>query len=244
MSKRKWFFKRGNARLSWETLPEWAEYVVVAKSGTVWACENKPDLTAHGWLIDDGDNSFRQIVARVGHYCPDWQSLIFERPKKYFIFLDDSDSLKILNELIDTSDKLRGVVNKLMLPIITAEEWAAIRLLSPGAEYVAKDKNGNVYVYNEEPYIFSTNGWWKVVGEPMRVRLLEDRFASVPWRESRVKYEPPQENFSIKVTCACGKEVLVDDEPIYGVWAKRNYTIPCPNCHANLKIRVKYEAAD
>jgi hypothetical protein len=237
MTKRKWFFKRGNARLSWETLPEWVKWVAVDEDGEVGGFTSKPDNSGMAyWTTLDG----RVLLACVGSECPDWQSLIFERPQpvRFFTTVD-------ANTFADCSVSFElHKPCKPVLPTITVEEWAAIRLLSLGAEYVAKDKNGNVYVYNEEPYIFSTNGWWKVVGEPMRVRLLEDRFASVPWRESLVKYEPPQENFLIKVTCACGEEVLVDDEPIYGVWAKRNYTIPCPNCHANLKIRVRYEAAD
>lgn len=227
MSKHKWFFKRGNARLSWETLPEWTEFVAVDMKGRIFAYNSKPTCGSGHWL--ESGNLFDE-VAYTGCICEDWQTLIFERPRAL-----SAKDCEVSIEL-----------NKLTLPTITTEEWTAIRMLLPEAEYVMKESNSEAWACVCKP-IKPTFGESWIVANPfdaIRVPALSDRFASVPWRDSLVKYEPPQENFSIKVTCACGEEVLVDNEPIYGVWAKRSYVIPCPNCHAHLKIRVKYEAAD
>ena len=247
MSKHKWFFKRGNARLSWETLPDWTQVVVVTKAGNVWACEDKPALTTDGWLIDDGSESYNIIVAYVGHFCPDWRSLIFER-------LQPESALDAVVKFVDNGTFAKALAElglfsamhdpcKCILPIITTDEWKAIRITIPGAQWLAKDDDGHVYAYTKSPKLCPGAVWGGVVSpdwQPMP--FLEDRFASVPWNESLVKYEPPQENFSIRVTCACGEEVLVDNEPVYGISEKRNYSIPCPKCHANLKVKVRYES--
>jgi hypothetical protein len=64
-------------------------------------------------------------------------------------------------------------------------------MLLPGAEYVAKGENGFVHAYISKPVVGSF--CWSVEHGEVRMLVpsLEDRFASIPWRESLVKYEPP-----------------------------------------------------
>jgi hypothetical protein len=239
VAKRKWFFKRGNVRLSWETLPEDVKWLAIDRSGVGYGYANKPVIAAEYWK---GALAVIMPLCSVGELCFDWKALLFERPRPEaaltavgFTFAEALAGIESLSELLKPG--------KPVLPIITADEWAAIRMLLPGAEYVAKDERGLVFAYTKYPDKWG-NGWCSSINcQCMVVTSLKNRFSPIPWRDSLVKYEPPQENFSIKVTCACGEEVLVDDEPIYGVWTKRTYVIPCPNCHANLKIRVKYESA-
>lgn len=79
MSKHKWFFKRGNARLSWETLPEWMKWVAVNDDGSVYSYASKPRQRIDGaWEAFDLPD-FAEI-ALVGYFCPDWRDLLFERP--------------------------------------------------------------------------------------------------------------------------------------------------------------------
>jgi hypothetical protein len=161
MSKREWFFKRGNARLSWETLPEWVQWVAVDRSGKGYGYQEKPvpEVPLGQWELEKSCKYGE--IAYTAEICNDWQSLIFERP---------------------------SLVHK----------------------------------------------------------LLADTFKDLSMSfEVRTPCKPVQDkNFTIKVTCACGEEILIDDEPIFGAWAKRSYIIPCPNCHASLRIRVKYESAN
>jgi len=74
---KKWFFKRGNARVSWETVPEWAQFVAVESYGAVYAYKNRPTVGFVTWVACGDYNP----IAHVGHECADWESLIFERPQ-------------------------------------------------------------------------------------------------------------------------------------------------------------------
>ena len=147
MSK-KWFFKRGNARVSWETAPDWAQFVSVDEDGMVLGRDTKPARREACWL---GYNR-GEIIAHVGHPCQDWHDLLFERP------------------------------------LITAEEWRAIRVVFPGTRAIAKDENGSIWAYLNTPHIGFAS-WVGIVGPPVYFSFLRDRFADIPWRESLVEYD-------------------------------------------------------
>jgi hypothetical protein len=90
MSKRKWFFKRGNARLCWDTLPEWVQYVAINKSGQGFCFRFTPyyrsTTTGTYWLSNDCNTHcfIRTAICNTGCTCDDWRDLLFERPKPDF----------------------------------------------------------------------------------------------------------------------------------------------------------------
>ena len=177
MSK-KWFFKRGNARVSWETLPEWAQWIAVDKNGRVYQYQSRPsiDNTQGAWIIAHLLDKWGMCAA-VGAVCDDWRALIFERPPPFIhLLLGD----------IHTDFSASFEVRTPCKPLVSAEEWAAIRLLLPGAQSVAKDLSGLVYAFCEAPVPLTYN--WQALS-CMRVPVLEDRFADIPWRESLVEYD-------------------------------------------------------
>jgi hypothetical protein len=184
MAKREWFFKRGNARVSWATVPDWARWVAVDKTGRVFAYKDKPSMEVGYWKESKPRGIDELEIAHVGKACQDWQDLIFERPKpKRTIFVGGLDSLSSNSITFELHTPCKPV-----LPVITRAEWDAIRLLLPGAQYVARDSDGAVYATNGE-FDFSYNiiGVFSP-GEWMEVACLKRRFESVPWRESLVKY--------------------------------------------------------
>lgn len=68
-------------------------------------------------------------------------------------------------------------------PIVTAEEAAAIKVVAPGAQWIARDATGDVWAYTDKPSPKGLNYW----GGDCRaapIPFLEDRFANVPWKES------------------------------------------------------------
>lgn len=175
MAKKEWFFKRGNVRVSWETAPNWAQWVAVDRSGRVFAFCDKPLMVDdRGFWKESKYCGVDELeIAYVGKVCPDWKDLIFERP--------------LLPHILAGWELVWGECTPCK-PIITREEWDAIRLLLPGAKYVAKDFDGAVYAFDSCP----TTLYEKFVlrqGKWMRVVILEQRFENVPWRESLVKYE-------------------------------------------------------
>jgi len=80
MSKREWFFKRGNARLSWETLPEWVQWVAIDRSGKGYGYQEKPvpEVPLGQWELEKSCKYGE--IAYTAEICNDWQALIFERP--------------------------------------------------------------------------------------------------------------------------------------------------------------------
>lgn len=182
MSKHKWFFKRGNARLSWENVPDWAVAAAIDLNGQGYWFHLEPKTIDNNWF---SDGQCRR-ACYVGKQCPDWQSLVFKRPAEEFSGLDFLLSLDC-----PVTFEVRKPC-KPVLPTITAEEWAAIRMLLPGAEYVMKSRNyGYVNASNMQPVLYEWSGDWSVPaeGELIRVPILDRRFDHVPWRESLVKYE-------------------------------------------------------
>ena len=184
MAKHKWFFKRGNARLSWETLPEWVKWVAVDKTGKVFGYERKPGIK-DGLLGFWGTVQQYIELAHTGSVCGDWQSLIFERPNEKPEIPFNTPLGWLLFSDIDTPIESCKYVPTL----ITPEEWAAIRLLLPGAKYVAKDKDGMVNAYTSCPYKATEFSWYVKEGHQMRVPALIPRFFHTPWEDSLVKYK-------------------------------------------------------
>jgi hypothetical protein len=99
--------------------------VAVNNSGRIFGYSNRPapknDII---WdSVKDSDE-----IANVGSFCPDWQTLIFERPEPE----PESALLKLLlalrlrRRLIESLSKLLKP-GKPVLPTITADEWKAIR---------------------------------------------------------------------------------------------------------------------
>ena len=156
MSK-KWFFKRGNARVSWETAPKEARWFSVDESGSGDWWERKPEQNKP--LALWRGNCYISQACHVGHKCPDWRNLLFERPQP-----------------------------EPPKPVITAEEWAAIRVVFPGTRAIAKDENGSIWAYLNTPHIGFAS-WVGIVGPPVYFSFLRDRFADIPWRESLVEYD-------------------------------------------------------
>jgi hypothetical protein len=63
----------------------------------------------------------------------------------------------------------------------------------PGAEEVAKNDNGDLSMLVwESAIIYRDNTFWTTLNHHMPLPSFEDRFASIPWRESLVKYEPAE----------------------------------------------------
>jgi len=174
---KKWFFKRGNARVSWKHAPEWALFFTVDKSGRGdWWGEKPHHDPFYYYEIWESDTGGAR-ACHVGYPCDDWQTLIFERPHPFIhLLLGD----------IHTDFSASFEVRTPCKPLVSAEEWAAIRLLLPGAQSVAKDLSGLVYAFCEAPVPLTYN--WQALS-CMRVPVLEDRFADIPWRESLVEYD-------------------------------------------------------
>jgi hypothetical protein len=230
MSKRKWFFKRGNARLSWETLPKWVKWVAVDSTGEVFGYDDKPNLGSNAWIERNG-HAFNAI-AYIGKRITDWQSLIFERPQP-------ESFLTAGIKFVDADTFAKGIAGlslsfevrepcKPALPTITAEEWAAIRMLLPGAEYVAKDKNGDVFAHVGKPIVYRDDPFWSTLSKNIELPSFKDRFASIPWRESLVKYESKMlQEPRFKITCTCGENIMMYDN---NETSYLTYKAKCPKC--------------
>ena len=155
MSK-KWFFKRGNARVSWKTAPKEARWFAVDENGRGDWWERKPeqDKPLALWR----GNCYISQACHVGHKCPDWRNLLFERPQP-----------------------------EPPKPVITAEEWAAIRVVFPGVRAIAKDSDGNIWAFMNTP-LLGVHNWHGGVNAYLSHFFLRARFADIPWDKSLVEY--------------------------------------------------------
>lgn len=172
MSKKKWFFKRGNARVSWDTAPEWAQWFAVDSNGAGHWYRNEPKAIKHLYFT----TNLYQAACNVGKPCEDWRDLIFQRPQSLSNAVSDEGSIP--------------------RRLITNAEWQAIRTVLPGARYIAKDYSGLVHAYTEKVKILQdsfTPGW--VYGNRrlsydnhVRLHFLRDRFKDIDWRESLIEY--------------------------------------------------------
>ena len=154
---KKWFFKRGNVRVSWKYAPEWAMLFSVDRSGHGDWWGEQPLLEQDSWVYNEYRG--RAPAGFVGFECDDWKTLIFERLQE---------------------------PQKPHKPLVTAEEWAAIRLLLPGARWVAKSKSGFVHAYDTEPHLCYSG--WSYPQEVLYLKNLNARFAAIDWQDSLVEY--------------------------------------------------------
>ena len=74
----KYFFERGNARVSWDNAPEWAEWFTVDYGGRGYWFKKKPDIGGWCWLVD----CVLELACAVGCPCNDWETLLFQREKR------------------------------------------------------------------------------------------------------------------------------------------------------------------
>ena len=82
MDKRKYFFERGNARVSWDAAPEDAMWLCVDYNGMGrwWSEEPHPGLLLN-WIDGAGEaRPVHPVACAVGSRCDDWKSLKFKRP--------------------------------------------------------------------------------------------------------------------------------------------------------------------
>ena len=68
-------------------------------------------------------------------------------------------------------------------PMVSAEEVAAIKIVAPGAKWIARDVTGDVFAYTNKPTLRGLN-YWEGDCRAARLPFLEERFANVPWKES------------------------------------------------------------
>ena len=70
-------------------------------------------------------------------------------------------------------------------PMVSAEEVAAIKIVAPGAKWIARDVTGDVFAYTNKPTLRGLNYWeWEGDCRAARLPFLGERFANVPCKES------------------------------------------------------------
>jgi len=143
---KKYFFKRGNARVSWDNAPEGAWFFAVDKNGYGYWWKRIPAQSDGTWWIDDGNY---RLACAVGAECPDWQELLF------------------------------GPGNATQL--VTPEEWAAIRVVLPGARFIEKDENGNVFASCKPMEYCDYEALTE--GDVLCLCFLKERLAAIPNRQ-------------------------------------------------------------
>lgn len=106
---------------------------------------------------------------------------------RFFCITKDGDDCEVvlsLNEIAALANLARVDASR---PVITKQESDAIKVVLPGAKWLSKDAIGDVWAHVTEPQLKGGVNYLESDERPARIPFLEDRFANVPWRESKME---------------------------------------------------------